>query len=553
MDENVVIISVMTAYLVLMVGLGFFFKSKVNTFDDYILGGRGLPWFVIAMTMLATLANAQQILGISGFSYQTGISFMLWFFIIVNIFIYPIIIRLGSRYRGMNFSTIVDLAEERFTGSKRLTILLSIWQVAWAVFSTGICLFGGALLIEAVFKIPMMVALAIACIVTVVYTILGGLNAVVFTDLIMWVIIVVGTAFFIPLVFAKYGTFTSFFSNLLGPSGMNPVTNTDIWAGFTDMFTLAPGGMVTVKGILAMGIAGSLWIPIDLGFVQRMLAAKTITDGRKACKAFIVIVTVWATIMVALGMYGRVIYPGVTVTDTVVILLAKDAMPVFGTALFLTAVAAAAVAFAPMVKSGGVFVTALTIQMIICASLTPMVILSTYWHRMSEKAAFWGSIISGVVTLIVTIQSGGGGAAFAGGGLWGIPAVFIGLIVSISIYVIMSLLTPYNPEKIGPKFRELFEGKMDADKVPNTDIKFIGTAVGLVLIAIIVRMLMNKPMGAFPPISGPFAWLTDGYFMAAAVAVFAVCIYVLIRSIGWVRSLGKEDSTRSTEKNNGTL
>ena len=75
---------------------------------------------------------------------------------------------------------------------------------------------------------------------------------------------------------------------------------------------------------------------------------------------------------------------------------------------------------APMVKTGGVFVTALTIQMVICSSLAPMVILSTYWKRMTARAAFWGTTASGVVTTIVTIKVGGGGAAFAGAGLWGI-------------------------------------------------------------------------------------------------------------------------------------
>jgi SSS family solute:Na+ symporter len=97
-----------------MLLLGFFFKSKVNTFGDFILGGKSLPWFVIAMTMLATLANAQQTLGIAGNTYVFGISVMIWFFMVVNIFIYPIIVRLGSRYRALNFATIVDLAEERF-------------------------------------------------------------------------------------------------------------------------------------------------------------------------------------------------------------------------------------------------------------------------------------------------------------------------------------------------------------------------------------------------------------------------------------------------------
>lgn len=281
MEHGLLILVILVIYLLFMLFLGFYFKSRVNTFSDFILGARGLPWFVIAMTMLATLANAQQTLGIAGTSYNTGLSAMIWFFLLVNVFIYPILIRLGSRYRYLNFSTIVDLGEARFPNSARMTILLSVWQVAWGIVSTAICIFGGALVIETIFDVPMEVATVIVAVITVAYCVMGGLNGVVFTDLIQWLIIIAGTAFLVPAVFIKYGSFTGFFSNLLGTTGMEPVAGTTLWAGFTDLFTLAPG--VTVLGLIAMGIAGSLWIPIDLGFMQRMLAAKTLKDGRKAC------------------------------------------------------------------------------------------------------------------------------------------------------------------------------------------------------------------------------------------------------------------------------
>lgn len=585
MGENVVIIVVMAVYLLFMLWIGFFFKSRVKGLDDFILGGRGLPWFVITMTLLATLANAQQVLGIAGFSYQSGLSFMIWFFITVNIFIYPLMKRLGIRYRGMSFSTIVDLAEERFPGSSRMTVLMSVFQVMWAVFSTGICFFGGAITIQAIFKINWLLAIAVTGVITVAYCMMGGLNAVVFTDVIQWLIIVLGTAAFVPIVFLKHGSFTAFFSNLLGPAGMAANEGAGLWPGFTDLFTLAPGGFITVTGILAMGIAGSLWIPVDLGFMQRMLAAKNVSHARRSSLFFIVIITVWATIMVALGLYGKVIFPKVQVADTVVILLAREAMPAFGAALFITAVTAAvmstvstylnagaailakniwqrflrpnqgdrhylvvarvstlliavaAMAFAPMVKTGGVFVTALTIQMVICSSLAPMVVLSTYWKRMSERAAFWGTLVSGIVTTCLTIRVGGGGAAFAGAGLWGIPVVVLGLIVSVVIFLFLSLIEPYNPQRIGPQFRRLFEGGRDELRTSPTDLIVVGAVVAVVLVVLLLRAVLKGPFAAFPPLGGPLAWLTDGYFLLAAVGVTALCVVILALSFGWIRGM----------------
>ncbi len=586
MGENLAIIIVICLYLAGMLVIGYLFKAKVKVFDDFILGGRGLPWFVITMTLLATLANAQQVLGIAGFSFQTGFSFMIWFFIIVNMFIYPIIVRLGARYRGMNFSTVVDLAEERYPGSARLTVLMSIFQVMWAVFSVGISLFGGALLIEVVFNVPWIVGILISGTVTVIYCMLGGLNAVVFTDLIQWIIIVAGTAILVPLIYIQHGSFTAFFSNLLGPIGMEPQTEM-LWPGFTDLFSLPPGGFITVTGIIAMGIAGSLWIPVDLGFMQRMLAAKSIAQAKRACIYFVIVITVWATLMVAMGMYGRVFFPDLDTPDAVIILLAKDTMPLLGAALFITAVTAAvmstvstylnagsailvkniyrrflvkskddshylaavrictviialaAMLFAPMVRDGGVFVTALTIQMIICASLAPMIMFSTYWKRMTERAAFWGTLISAVITLAVTMQAGGGGAAFAGAGLWGIPVVFIGIIVSVVLFLLLSVFTPYNPDAVGSQFRDLFDGKTgDTYKTSRTDIYVVSGIIILVLLIFLIRSFTEGPFGAFPPLSGFFAHFTNGYFLLAALGVFLFCLLVLYLSVGWVRSLG---------------
>jgi hypothetical protein len=49
------VLNVLGVYLAFMLYLGFFFRKRVSSFADFILGNRGIPWFVIAMTMLAIL------------------------------------------------------------------------------------------------------------------------------------------------------------------------------------------------------------------------------------------------------------------------------------------------------------------------------------------------------------------------------------------------------------------------------------------------------------------------------------------------------------------
>ncbi|MBN1837584.1 MAG: hypothetical protein JW820_17135 [Spirochaetales bacterium] len=336
-----------------------------------------------------------------------------------------------------------------------------------------------------------------------------------------------------------------------------------------------------------MGLAGSLWIPIDLGFMQRMLAAKDPKEGRRAGLGFLLIVTLWACIMVAMGVMAGQIFPGVKVTDSVILLMANAAMPGIGVAIFVTAitaavmstvstylnataaiitkniykrfinknaddkqmvrfirimipvVAVAALSFAPTVRNAGVFATAITAQIVLCAAVTPLILLSTYWKRMTEAAAFWGCLVSGVVTLALVFYSGGGTAVFYGAGIGGVPAIFIGLAIGFVIYLIASWLKPYNPDAVGPVFREIFESERRPARVRNTDLFVIGGAIVLILIAILVKSSSGVKK-AWPPLSGAGGMITDIVFYALAVGLSLISIYILVRTIGWVRSLKKE-------------
>jgi|GEM_PF-1711991 len=597
-DTNIILI-VLIVYLAFMAYLGFFFKNKNSSFNDFITGSSNIPWFVLAMTMLATLANAQQTLGIAGTSYALGLSPMIWYFILVNIFIYPILIRLGSRYRQMNFETIVDLGEARYPNSGRMTVLLAVWQVGWAIISTAICFFGGAVVIQTVFGLNMWVSIGITGAITVLYCIMGGLKGVVFTDTIEWLIILFGTASLVPCVFLKFGSFSAFFSALLGNTGYVAAAGTNLWPGFTDLFSLPTFAGVTPMVLVAMGLAGSLWIPIDLSFMQRMLAAKTPKDGRKAGLGFLLIVTMWAVIMVAMGCYGAQLFPGIKATDTVILLVANTAMPGIGMAIFVSAIAAAvmstvssylnagaailtkniykrffkkdasdaqmitfcrwmipviaiaALCFAPLVANNGVFGTAITVQMVLCASVSPVILLSTYWKRITEPAAFWGCLVSGIVTFAIVMSAGGGNAVFYGAGLWGIPAIFIGLAVGFIIYIVISYITPYDESKIGPEFRAIFNNTKKTEKTKPTDLIVIGTGIVLLLIAIAVKT-SSGTLSAWPPLSGIGGKLVDGFFWADAIGISVFSVVILFRAIKWASDLKKvyksENDKQASEK-----
>lgn len=197
--ENWIVVGVMGIYLVFMLWVGRRAASKVTDLNSYVLAGRSLPWYVLALTFLATVASPVQLLGQPGFAYQFGWSLYFWEKIVVISAVALLIIPLGRRLRGMGVSSIADIGRARFPDSNRIHYVLTIGQMIWGIFVAALSVFGGSLLISAVTGLPTPVALTIIVGVTLVYTILGGLRAVVLTDAAQWVVIILGVAIFLPI------------------------------------------------------------------------------------------------------------------------------------------------------------------------------------------------------------------------------------------------------------------------------------------------------------------------------------------------------------------
>lgn len=576
-----VILATLFLYFLFMLWIGLRTSKRISDLSGYILAGRNLPWFVLAFTFLATLANTSQVLGLPGFAYLNGFSFYVWVFL-GQIIIWAILLpRIAVRLRALDLSTIGDFAHERFPSSWRMHYSMSVWQVVWGIFVTALMLYGGAILIETVVGIPWPIGTAIIAVVTVAYTIAGGLRAVVITDSVQWIIIIVGTAIFIPLLFWQVGSFTSFFSRYLGSQGTSPTSvasESNMPAGFTDIFTL-PEAFTYLPVLLAFIMAGGLFLVIDLGFVQRMLAARNMSEGLKGTYAFFTALYLFVLVMAALGLYGRALHPNVENTDTIIILLAQENLPIIGTALFLTAVVAAAmstistylnaassimvrniiaelrpstsqaqqlvltrgftavvcvlaIALTPFAASGGIVPASIAVQILFTIAVLPTVLLGCYWKRLTERAAFWSSTIAPIATLILMFADGGPTTVFSSPGFFGIPVFFWGMTLAFALAVGLSITDSHSPERVSPAFREIFEGRVS--RFPNTDLKIIGVA-SLVLLAVVVYKETFGSQAAFPPLSGPLSWLTDVGFVAISLFMIGASFYLLTKLIRYIR------------------
>ena len=175
------------AYLLLMVGIGFWAWRSTRSFDDYILGGRSLGSYVTALSAGASDMSGWLLLGLPGALYLGGVSeawiaiglligaWANWKFVAGPLRVYT--------EHASNALTLPDYFTNRFADRQKLLRVIAalVILVFFAVYcASGIV--AGARLFESVFGLPYAQALWWGAAATILYTLVGGFLAVSWTD-----------------------------------------------------------------------------------------------------------------------------------------------------------------------------------------------------------------------------------------------------------------------------------------------------------------------------------------------------------------------------------
>jgi len=181
---------VLLAYLVGTVALGLFIGRRVHTGSDFFLGGRRLPWWAIGMSLVATDIGGTDIIGVGGQAYTHGMAVGNFEWIgcvpamIVAAFIFvPLFWRAGV-------VTIPEFLERRFNVGVR-TALALCWLLFMAC-NLGIMLYASAKMMHGLFEWNLLLCVMLTAGLVGIYTLAGGLAAVVYTDVIQCVIMIGG-------------------------------------------------------------------------------------------------------------------------------------------------------------------------------------------------------------------------------------------------------------------------------------------------------------------------------------------------------------------------
>ncbi|MDG6882355.1 Pantothenate permease [Phocoenobacter uteri] len=321
-------------YLLFVFGVAFYAYQKrqgQSFLNEYYMGSRSMSGFVLAMTTAATYVGASSFIGGPGAAYKFGLGWVLLAMIQVPVVILTLGVlgkRLAILARKTQSVTINDLLYARY--KNRFVVWIASFSLLISFFAMmTVQFFGAGRLLETILGIPYQTAILIFALTVGIYTFIGGFRAVVLTDTIQGVVMIVGTTLLLGgVIYATGG----------------------IENAITTLETIDPN-LTTPYGIesrpLDFTFMLSFWVLVCFGImglpnlIVRSMAYK---DSKALHQGIIIGTVVVAFLMLGMhlsGVLGRALDPNLTVSDKIIPTLMLQVMPPMVAGIFLAAPMAA--------------------------------------------------------------------------------------------------------------------------------------------------------------------------------------------------------------------
>ncbi len=262
--------SIIIGYLAINLLLGFILSKKVTTAKDFYLGRKTTPWWAIGISVLATYVSAMTFLGAPAWSYKAGLS------VIAIHLNYPLVIILVMSlflpfFMQTGVVSIYEYQEKRFGKASRTTI--SIIFLLTQLLSSAAVLYGSALVIAYITGFHVITSIIVVSMVTLIYTSLGGITAVIWTDVLQSGIFLVGGIIILVVLLGEMPEpISETLVKLKAAGKINPLD----WSGdFTKTTTVW-------AGIIAMTVYHVTVYGANQMMMQRTLGAKNMGDAKKS-------------------------------------------------------------------------------------------------------------------------------------------------------------------------------------------------------------------------------------------------------------------------------
>ncbi len=374
-------------YMMLVLGVGIYFYFKNQTKEDYYVGGRSISASHVGLSIVATDVGGGFSIGLGGLGYLMGLSgSWLLFTGLVGAWITAVIMipKIKSIDEKLGLLSFPDFLQHKYDHRVALGAAI-ISGIGYLGFTGGQILAGAKLAASTIFSDlpfsmePLTFSIYIMSGIIIIYTVLGGIKAVIYTDTIQWIVLLCGLLFFaLPITYYEVG-------------------------GWHEMTRQLPKEFMTLSNISPIQLINWIITIVPIWFIgmtlyQRIYACRTVKEAQKAWfMAGIFEYPVIAFVGVTLGMMSRIMFPNIE-PEMGMPLLIKNALPIGITGIVISAYFSAIMSTADscLIASSGNFVS----------DIIHKHLLKTASHRFIMRLSLVVTLILGILTIIIASSFG---------------------------------------------------------------------------------------------------------------------------------------------------
>jgi SSS family solute:Na+ symporter len=278
---------IISIYFIALFGVAIWaMKKKSKTTADYFLAGRNVGWFIVGASIFASNIGSEHVVGLAGTGASNRMPMLIyevqaWVVLMLGWVFLPFYARSGV-------FTMPEFLEKRFDSRSRW--VLSVFSlVAYVLTKVSVTIYAGGIVVSSLLGINFWVGALATVILTGVYTVLGGMRAVIYTEAIQAVILVIGACALTFIGLSHVGGWGEL-KSALEPEYFS------MWRSASDPEFPWPGLLITST------VVGIWYWCTDQYIVQRTLTAKNLKEGRRG--------TIWGGFLKLLPVFLFLI-PGV--------------------------------------------------------------------------------------------------------------------------------------------------------------------------------------------------------------------------------------------------
>ena len=336
--------AIIISYLLILAGIGVYFSRKQKNLEDFFLAGRSMGWVPVGMSLMAALNSGIDYLMEPFKVFTYGLIFI--FSAVSWIFLYPWVAYVTLPfYRRLNVYSAYEYLEARFDGSVR-TLAASIfllWRLGW--MATAI--YVPSLAISATTGLSLGATIVVLGGMVTLYTTLGGITAIIWTDVLQFCVMLAGVAITLGVVIANV------------PGGVAGIWEFAQASGKTQLLSPVPAGAESfvqklsfwltdyrsIVGItLAVMVGRMTHFTCEQSMVQRFQAARSLKDSRQAFIVNAIGDAFWTLGLAFVGLslfaYFRGVLPAGVQADALTIHFMREVFPTGLNGLVVAAVLA---------------------------------------------------------------------------------------------------------------------------------------------------------------------------------------------------------------------